>query len=115
VPLAVAPPRGGGDIKLQVLHLPGNGIAVKGTEPCCPNPSAVFWPPLAPRDRCAHMASWDTPWGRNTQHGTAVWLPGWPLVESMSSVHYDAHARLLSWPLEVITPAVQEVHAHAAF
>jgi hypothetical protein len=45
------------------------------------------------------------------QHGTAVQLPSWPLVEFMLAVHYDARAWLFSWTLEVIMPEVHEVHA----
>lgn len=43
-----------GNIKLQALHLSGNAIAVKRTKTCCPIPSAVSRPLLAPENRHAH-------------------------------------------------------------
>jgi hypothetical protein len=72
---------GGGNIKLQVLHLSGNAVAVKGREPCCPIPSAASQLLLASRDAGAHTASRETLWGGYTQPGIAMWLPGWPLKE----------------------------------
>jgi hypothetical protein len=83
---------------------------VKGTEPCCPIPSAAshrHWR-LGPR---VHTWLPGTPLSADTRDmAQDAWFPHRPLEETKLMVDYDAHARLPSWPLEIATPAVYNIH-----